>query len=550
MSDTLQEGLVSTAVTGLSQSADLDALIPADLTNTFARDNFRSDADRFLQLLTLQQLEHSVARLPASAENMEPLPAEPKTLLNATDPTCLTVFTRLNNGQHYTDTQALLSCMLNTGHALPDTFAIAVFAGSERGLQDLCGLGASARLRWMLSLLPDWSALLSTSATDWIEPAQQLLSTPDRALSDETQDSLIQTFNDCRPNLRGWLTRMLARKPAADVARFVRSAWHSARAEGRTMLVHLLAGISDWLLSPEGRESFDWLHALPNERATSVRQLLSLLKSTLAQREAPHGEYCSALKQALSACIAVSKQGTFDLQAPEALSPELIALGVADVRNHADLDISKPAARLGQLIRLGGPSIWAQLLDTSVENACQQLLDSRYCKELLPFMQDSLFWHRQLHLLPMLYRAANQPKRFHLEHFLARLAADHVLNQPHAASALLGCLDRHNFWQLLRLERICLALLLADVELTPEASQRCWKELQPLLLDHEYPGNCASLLLNLTDEQLNQPPEHRSKLTEDQQILYREHCQRIGTAIAFRQSLKHRQASTSQGEHP
>ncbi|MBV0931742.1 hypothetical protein [Marinobacterium weihaiense] len=550
MSDTLQDRLVRTAVTGLSQAADLDSLIPADLTDTFVREHFRSDAECFLQLLSLQQLEHSIARLPAATDAIEPLPPEPGVVLQTPAPQCLTAFAQLQERFTQSGVQALLCCMLNAGYALPDELALKAFGGGYRGLDDLCGLGASPRVRWMLSLLPAWSQRLSTGSSDWIAPAQRLLRHPDQAVSDADQEHWIQIFNDGRANLRGWLMRALARTPATVQAGFIRAAWGRTRAEGRTALVHLLAGISDWLLSPDGQDMHDWLHNLPDERATSVRQLLALLKTRLQLVAAPADEHINRLKQATAACFTTAKKARFDLQAPEALTPELITLGVADIRCHEDLDISKPAARLGQLIRLSGPSLWAELLDTCEEDACRLLLESRYCKELLPFMQDSLFWHRQLHLLPILYDAADQPKRFHLQHSLARLAAGHVVNQPQAATALVDSIRQQDAWHLLQLGRFDEALLLAGVELTPTDSLRWWQQLQPELIDDYGPGPCTLLLLNLTTEQLNRPPEHKDKLTEDQLTLYRDHCQRIGEAMAFRQSLTHSQASTSQGDHP
>ena len=537
MAHLLSEEMIRAAVAGLGQTADLDSLVPEHLAQLYHADNFRSGAERFLQLMTLHQLEQSIARLPVPGDAPAELPAEPEPLLTPLDQNRQAEFARLPRQQ--IGLQPLLACFLAARRALPDDIAIDMLRGAERGSHDLSALPGSARLRWMLSITPEWSKQLSTQSDAWIAPAQRLLCSPNDELTSDDEQVLIQTLCECRPALRAWLVRLLGRQSPAQISRFVRGCWDTAKAELRALLVQQLIGISEWLASPQGQEMQQWLRELPTERATSVRQQLALLLTGLDARTGRLDEE-SPLYLALSECITL-KAGKAELQAPEQLTPELTALGVADTRAHANSDISKPASRLGQLVRLGGPTLWSRLLDCNADKACELLLNSRYQDELLPFILDSLFLHREGSLFKQVYQATYESDRPVYTGIIEQVAVQHVNAHSDTARWFADIMERDGLWQAATEEASAGALLAAGVRLTP-ATSRAW-------LQHFDSASFASLLL--LDLASNDPafaPHPESDDETYEQRSHRNFCQRIRTAMAFREALT-QPASTMQGEH-
>ncbi len=533
----LPEEMIRTAVAGLGQTADLDSLVPEHLAQLCHTDNFRSGAERFLQLMTLQQLEQSIARLPVPGDAPAELPAEPKPLLTPLDQHGQADFARLPRQQ--IGLQPLLACLLAARRALPDAIALDMLRGAERGAHDLCALPGSARLRWMLSITPEWSKQLSTQSDAWIAPAQRLLCSPGTELDSDDEQILIQTLCECRPALRGWLLRLLGRQSPVQLSRFIRGCWDTAKAELRTLLVQQLIGISAWLASPQGQEMQQWLQELPTERATSVRQQLALLQACLDTCAGRLNED-SPLYLALSRCITL-KAGKAELQAPEQLIPELTALGIADTRAYANHDISKSASRLGQLVRLGGPALWARLLDCTADKSCELLLNSRYRDELLPFILDSLYLHREGTLFKQVYQATYRSDRAVYTGIIEHVAAQHVNAHPDTARWFADIMERDDLWQPAAQDAISIALLAAGVRLTA-ATSRAW-------LQHFHDAKFASLLLldlATNDPALDFHPESDDETPEQQR--HRNFCQRIRTAMVFREVLT-QPASIMQGEH-
>ncbi len=507
MAESPLDRLMRSAMVGLRHAPDYDAEIPERFTRLLAQGEFRSEAERFLHLLTLCQLEQSLSRCPQPDDGFEELPDEPHDLLILLDDGAERLAGQLLELGPRQGSRLLATVLFQRRCALPDALFVGALERGDRHQADLYALAASARSRWMLELTPAWLEQLSGQCGDWIASAQQLLI--DQAeLDADAQRVLCQAYGSCRPALRQQLSMLIGRLPPLQLFAFVQTCWGSARAEARVALLRLLSGPLDWLVSPEGEAARLWLESLSEERAGSVRQVLMQLVALLAQRMAAERRsgfqtaLLARIGQCLEPCILEPTSRKPELLVPETLSAALQSLGIGDSLAPRHPSLGQPAARLGQLLRLAGPGIWAQLMDCPVEEAGRRLLSSRFGAEVAPFVFESLLWHRERQTLGRLRKAAFSASAEGCHGAVLELLGAN----PEAASWYLETLIELDDWETLDSEAVCAALLAAGASLSEQASRRWWEQrlCQQFAQKRREPERefCAALLLSLPAAEL------------------------------------------------
>lgn len=384
--DDLYAKLSKIAVIGLQNQPDYE--LSPELHTLLAEAQCDNEAQRLLHALTLAVMQQELAQLPRP-QRCDELPEIPAEWLQS-----ITQHQRhqLQALFQFPSRNVMLAVALwlqRERRVLPESLLLEYMETYDDRIScRYLALVASARFRWLLAMNRSWAGSISQSiieALKWVQnPALWL---------DIEQNS--ETFTRWDKAAQQAYLQKLYRYQGDELLPFIYHLWQHCNADGRKALWPYVYSV--WLNAVALDEpAQQWLQSALNDKSKPIKFAAICLRAHHAKQTEP--DWYTEIKQQLSQFIDASKPKKPDLNPPETLSLELKQLGMIDDDTYG---LSKAVVRLGQLLVLTGPAVWAELLQCNSVEALRRLAKSRFKEELEPFLLEACIRHHDLAALAM-----------------------------------------------------------------------------------------------------------------------------------------------------